>query len=115
MTSRGKRKPRYGFDEIVMPRRLPRTGTRRQADNAQGMPARQWPMGRTAVTARYKQKGSVGSLAACPGRKRAARLQAAIVAPADGADRALVQAGRRSSPVSRVTGSTAGTDYRRLY
>src|SRR5215472_14084926 len=34
MTSRGKRKPRYGFDEIVMPRRLPRTGTRRQADNA---------------------------------------------------------------------------------
>src|SRR6516162_3553922 len=25
MTSRGKRKPRYGFDEIVMPRRLPRT------------------------------------------------------------------------------------------
>src|SRR5262249_49702840 len=34
MTSRGKRKPRYGFDEIVMPRRLPWTGTRRQADNA---------------------------------------------------------------------------------
>src|SRR5215468_10331292 len=34
MTSRGKRKPRYGFGEIVMPRRLPRTGTRRQADNA---------------------------------------------------------------------------------
>src|SRR5215510_6255405 len=34
MTSRGKRKPRYGFDEIVMPRRLPRIGTRRQADNA---------------------------------------------------------------------------------
>ena len=31
---RGKRKPRYGFDEIVMPRRLPRTGTRCQADNA---------------------------------------------------------------------------------
>jgi hypothetical protein len=25
---------RYGFNEIVMPRRLPRTGTRRQADNA---------------------------------------------------------------------------------
>src|SRR5215469_11763030 len=34
MTSRGKRKPRYGFDEIVMPRRLPRSGTRCQADNA---------------------------------------------------------------------------------
>ena len=34
MTSRGKRKPRYGFDDIVMPRRLPRTVTRRQADNA---------------------------------------------------------------------------------
>ena len=61
------------------------------------------------MTARYKQKCSAGSLAACPGRKRAARLQAAIVAPADGADRALVQAGRRFSPVSRVTGSTAGT------
>src|SRR5215469_2783945 len=40
MTSRGKRKPRYGFDEIVMPRRLPRTGTRRQADNALLMAAR---------------------------------------------------------------------------
>ena len=40
MTSRGKRKPRYGFDEIVMPRRLPRTGTRRQADNAD--PAKLW-------------------------------------------------------------------------
>src|SRR5262249_38972582 len=34
MPSRGKRKPRYGLNEIVMPRRLPRTGTRRQADNA---------------------------------------------------------------------------------
>src|SRR6516165_10279814 len=38
MTSRGKRKPRYGFDEIVMPRRLPRTVTRRQADNAPPLP-----------------------------------------------------------------------------
>src|SRR5262249_46468747 len=34
MTSRGKRKPRYGFDGIVMPLRLPRTGACRQADNA---------------------------------------------------------------------------------
>src|SRR5215469_6656034 len=40
MTSRGKRKPRYGFDDIVMPQRLPRTGTRRQADNALLMAAR---------------------------------------------------------------------------
>src|SRR5947207_942767 len=36
MTSGGKRKPRYGFGDIGMPRRLPRSGSRRQPDNALG-------------------------------------------------------------------------------
>ena len=34
MTSGGQGKPRYGFEDIVMPRRLPRPGSRCQPDIA---------------------------------------------------------------------------------
>src|SRR5262252_1238389 len=34
MTSGGKRKPRYGFGDVVMLRRLPRSRRSRQPDNA---------------------------------------------------------------------------------
>src|SRR5215471_8099333 len=70
MTSRGKRKPRYGFDDIVMPRRLPRTGTRRQADNA---PAR------FSISCRHLP-GAVGFLFA--GRRaNSASFRLALTAP----------------------------------
>src|SRR6266481_3764600 len=46
MTSGGKRKPRYGFEDIVMPRRLPRPGRSCQPDIAIRTD------GRTSVSAR---------------------------------------------------------------
>ena len=58
MTSRGKRKPRYGLDEIVMPRRLPQSGTRRQADNAGAAPNAAAGAGGDLSAPEYEQAGS---------------------------------------------------------
>jgi hypothetical protein len=79
MTAGGKRKPRYGFGEILMPCRLPRSSGSRQADDAVSVQESSTPpgvvmtAGRLPLSAAVSQgdqrcgpEGLMGALEAAP-------------------------------------------------